>query len=622
MHELFFQIVLIAIASVGAHWIAWKMHIPAILFLLVLGFVLGPFTGLLEPNQFLGEVLGPAVQAAVAIILFEGALHLRLKDLREAKTAVWRVILIGAPLGCYLITQAAHHIGGLSLPVAATLGGMLVVTGPTVIMPMLRQARLNPRLGAVLKWEGIVNDPLGVLFAVLAYEFFLAQAGETSTDSGFFLTNGIILMLVCAASYTAAHVMKRLFEHGHMPEYLKAPFVLAMVLSLFYLSNLMLHESGLIAVTILGMTLTNIHTASLAEIQRFKETITLLLVSGVFLLLTASLDMSTMLNINFRSILFILALLFIVRPITIGLATLGSSLSWKEVLLAGWIAPRGVVCAAMAGVLGPSLVNAGFEGGDQVLPIAFVVVLVSVILHSLTIKPMAERLHLKTKESGGLIITGVNDWVLQLAEVLQKQNVPVLIVDNKYLTLKEARMHGLPTYYGELLSEEVEFALEFVKYNSLIAATPSPAYNALVCDKFGYEFGRERVFRVPPDNEGRKDRVQLAEHIRGKLWAREDFSNLTIANLYKEGWRFRTTRVGMNEEDKSLVMPKESENLVIVGIMNKNIGIQLRPQGVKPNAKENDRLLLFSKEVVTPENAPKEPAEKANTEQVAEEGKA
>jgi NhaP-type Na+/H+ or K+/H+ antiporter len=595
MPDLFFQIVLLAAASITAQWCAWRLHVPAILFLLGLGFVLGPMTGLLQPKLLLGDALSPAVSAAVAIILFEGALHLRLADLREARGGVRRIIFIGAPVGCALISAAAYYIGGLELAVAITLGGMLVVTGPTVIMPMLRHALLNPRTGAILKWEGIVNDPIGVIFAVLAYEYFLLK--ETTTSGFFVFTHGAIIVMVTIGSYAAAHLVKRLFERGLMPEYLKAPFVLTVVLGIFYLSNLMLHESGLIAVTVLGMTLANIHTASIEEIRRFKETITLLLVSGVFLLLTANLDPATLLDINLRSVLFIIALLFVVRPLTAALCFAGSNLSWKEILLVGWIAPRGVVCAAMAGVLGPSLVNAGFEDGNQIIAIAFGVVLASVILHSLTIKPLAERLNLKTKETGGLMISGTQDWALQLAEVLKQRQVPVLVVDNRFYALKEARMKGLPTYYGELLSEEAEFEVEMVKYGSLIAATSSPAYNALLCDKFGNELGREHVFRVRPDKVERSERVRLKDHIRGRMWAREDFSSELLHEMFADGWRFRISRVGVIEKEKerTLILPKESDELMIVGIIGKNNAVRLRIAGVNLNPKEGELLLTFSK---------------------------
>lgn len=602
MHDLFFQIVLLAIVSTFSQWVAWRLHTPAILFLLGMGFVVGPLTGLLQPTLLMGDLLEPAIAAAVSIILFEGALHLRFKDLRDSLGAVGRIIFIGAPLGCVMITAAAYYIAGLELAVAATLGGMLIVTGPTVIMPMLRQAKLTSRLSSILKWEGIVNDPIGILVAVLAYEYFLFKETSPPSEGSFFLVNGAILLIVILISFLAAHFLKYLFEHRHIPEYLKTPCVLAVILTLFYVCNLMIHESGLIAVTVLGMTLTNIHPSSLDEIRRFKETITILLVSGVFLLLTANLDLSLLLDIKWRSILFIIALLCIVRPLTIAICNIGSNLSWKEIALVGWIAPRGVVCAAMAGVLAPSLMEAGFEDGNQIIPIAFGVVIISVIAHSLTIKPLANRLELKTKESDGLIITGAHDWSIHLAEVLHKHKLPILLVDNKYMLLKEPRMAGVPTYYGELLSDDAEYALDYVKYHSLIAATYSPAYNALVCDKFAHDYGRENVFRVPPSIEERQKRIKLSQHIMGKSWTGHQLSTEKLSQLYSDGWRFFVKKLAWDEEEESVIIPKEDDGLMIMGMINKNGVLRLRAENMQVKAKKEDHLLVFAKEKPEKEN--------------------
>ena len=412
------QLVIIAIATIIAQWTAWKLHTPAIIFLLGFGFLLGPIAGLVEPSVLMGDLLDPFIGAAVAIILFEGSLQLHLKELKETRHAVRHVIFLGAPIGWALISAAGHYIAGLEWAVAITLGGMLVVTGPTVIMPMLRQARLNPRAGSILKWEGIVNDPVGVIFAILSYEYFVASKNGNAGGS-FFLENGVILLLISVFSFLLAHIVKRLFERGHMPEYLKTPFLLTVVLTVFFGCNMFLHESGLLAVTILGLTLANIHTASLEDIKKFKETITLLLVSGVFILLTADLDASTLLLLDWRGLLFIAALLFLIRPLTFIICAIGTKMERNEIILTGLIAPRGVVCAAMAGIIGPLLTEAGFADGDKLLPIAFAVVVISVVLHSLMIKPLARKLELTSKEMNGVIIAGAYPWSIQFAETLK-----------------------------------------------------------------------------------------------------------------------------------------------------------------------------------------------------------
>jgi len=595
---LFFQIVILAVASIAAQWFAWRLHIPAIIFLLAIGFVLGPMTHAVEPELLLSDLFEPAISAAVAIILFEGSLQLHLKELRETRRAVRHVIFLGAPIGWALISLAAHYIAGLEWPVAVTLGGILIVTGPTVIMPMLRQARLSPGVGGILKWEGIVNDPLGVILAILSYEYFVATT-EGQAGMGFFLENGTTLIAVIFVSFLLARLIKFLFERGHMPEYLKAPFLLSAVLTLFFACNMLLHESGLIAVTILGLTLTNIHTASIEDIKRFKETITLLLVSGVFILLTANLDVRVLMDLSWQSMVFVAALLFVIRPLTFLLCSFGTHMSRQEILLAGLIAPRGIVCAAMAGVIGPLLVEAGFEDGNKIVPIAFAVVVISVVLHSLMIKPLAQKLKLTSKEMNGVILAGVMPWSIQLAEILQSRNVPVMLVDDDWNALAKARLADIPVYYGELLSEETEFVLEFNKYNTLIAATPNSAYNALVLEKFGYEYGRERVFHVNnTDDSALAEHRKISTEIQGRPFVGKNVTLFSLSEKYAKGWRFRSTRVGKPEKDGPLLMPEENETCMIIGSISKTGLTTFYSEGSdsRPAPKEEDLVIVFEKQ--------------------------
>lgn len=594
------QIIILSIAIIAAQWTAWRVHVPAIIFLLGAGFMLGPVTGLIKPDILLGDLMKPFVATAVAIILFEGSLQLRFKELRETRRAVRHVIFLGAPIGWILISLAAHYIAGLEWAVAITLGGMLVVTGPTVIMPMLRQARLNPRAGAILKWEGIVNDPIGILFAILSYEYFVSAKNGT-VNTAFYIEHGLAIILVGVLSFLLAHVIKRIFERGYIPEYLKTPFILSTVIALFFACDYILHESGLIAVTVLGLTLANIHTSSIEEIKRFKETITIMLVSGVFILLTADLDASVMLNINWQGALFIAALLFVIRPIIFFICSIGTQMTRNEILLTGLIAPRGVVCAAMAGVIGPLLTEAGFEDGNKILPIAFAVVVISVILHSLMIKPLARRLKLTSDETNGVIIAGSYPWSIQLAEALKSRNVPVMIIDNDWSALGKARLADIPVYYGELLSEETEFALEFNIYNTLIAATTNPAYNALVCEKFGYEYGTERMFNVNIAKTDIASRHKIASHVQARPLVSKEFTLDDADQKYADGWRFRTMRIGRPEKDADLIIPPQTENCIHIGVISKTglISFYTSYAASKITPKEDEYMIVMEKDVQT-----------------------
>ncbi len=598
--ELLFQIVVIACAGIFSQWLAWKLGVPAILFLLAFGFYLGPVSGTVHPEELFGDLLQPAISAAVAVILFEGALHLKFRDLKEIHRPVKRLVLVGAPLAWALNSMGAHWIAGLEWAVAITLGGILVVTGPTVIMPMLRQARLSMNVGSLLKWEGIIYDPLGVIFAVLAYEYFIAANEHRALhEAGFFMEKVSVAVMVSLAAFGFAYVIRRIFQRGHVPEYLKAPALLAAILLIFFISNHFLHESGLIAVTVLGITLTNIHKGSFEEIHRFKETITLLLVSGVFLLLTAELEVGSLNGVNWRYLLFVAAILFLFRPLAVWLSLAGTEISTREKILVGWIAPRGIVCAAIAGLLGPLLAEAGFADGARILPVAFLVVAVTVVAHSLTIRPLSRRLGLGTKEENGIMIVGANPWIIQFAQVLKKHEVPVIVVDNNYPMLDEIEHADVPIYYGEILSEEAGYALDFHRYSCLIAATWNPSYNALVCEKMAHDFGQESVFLVATH-----DKNETAEHQRispaivGRSWGRKDLTLEKLNTLTSRGWEFRIEEVTSEKETGKLILPEESNELCILGVINKSGKVDfINPVGKETlQINEEDRIILFRKD--------------------------
>jgi hypothetical protein len=402
-------------------------------------------------------------------------------------------------------------------------------------------------------------------------------------------------------SFLLAHFLKAIFERGYMPEYLKTPMILSIVISLIFACDYLLLESGLIAVTVMGLTLTNIHTSSLHEIRRFKETITILLVSGVFILLTADLDPLVLLELNWQGFIFILVLLFILRPIVIYLCSLKTHMTRNEMILTGFIAPRGVVCAAMAGIIGPQLTAAGYEDGAKILPIAFTVVILSVVLHSLMIRPMARRLNLTSDESNGVIIAGAYAWSIQLAEALKSRNIPVMLIDNDWHQLGQARLADIPVYYGELLSEETEFALEFNKYNTLIAATPNPAYNALICEKFGYEFGTERMFRISTHDNDLSSRRRFSETVQGKPIVSDEFNLGFIWQRFQDGWRFKVTRVGKPNDEKDLIIPEENEDLIQIGMIAKSGLITFKsPEHPSfKDLKEDDLIIVMEKEELT-----------------------
>jgi NhaP-type Na+/H+ or K+/H+ antiporter len=604
MENALFQIVAIALASMTAQWLGWRLKIPAIVFLLLSGFILGPMLHVVRPHELMGNFLRPAITAAVAIILFEGSLNLKLREVSDVKAAVRHIVLIGAPLGWGLIAVAAHCVAGLSWPVAITFGGMLVVTGPTVVIPMLRNAKLSPRVSSILKWEGIINDPLGVIFAVISLEYFRFHRSLPASGLSFYFEYGTILIVMLIASYALGRLTAFILEHGFLPEYLKAPFLVTAVLALYAVCDIFLQESGLISIVVFGMTLANVRVSSLEEIKRFKETITLLLVSGIFILLTANLDPKMLLSIDARGFIFIALLLFVLRPLTIFLSSLGTSMTRKEALFIGWIAPRGVVCAAMAGVMQPLLLDAGFDDAGQILPLAFSVVIVTVVLHSFSIKWWAHKLELSTEQTGGLIIVGASEWSLQLAETLLQKEIPVVVTDTNWHVLKAGRLVNIPVYYGEMLSEEAEYNMELHRYGALLAASANDSYNTLLCNAYSPLLGSEHVYQLSSGQEQEAERKKVAINLQGRIFVEAARGFSDWRRSYAMGWRFHLTTINPTENDGKRVL---QENEIFVGVINKNGILSCRTSEYEPPIKEGDNILIYSLKTVdetTKESSP------------------
>ena len=596
MADILAQISWIAFFSVLAQWLGWKFKTPAIVFLLLGGFLAGPVLGLVQPEALLGDLLNPVISLAVGIILFEGALNLNFKEIREARLAIKRVILIGGPVAWALTSFAAYMVAGLSLPVALTFGALLIVTGPTVIMPLLKNAHLKERPASILKWEGIINDPVGAVLAILCYEYFRLNTIEYMDISGFFTGTILAIIVIAFFSILIAYAISWLFNHDVIPEYLKPTFLLSSVLIYFVICNTIEHDFGLIGVTILGVALANMGVAAIEELKKFKETISIMLVSGVFIILTAKIDPAILFSIDWRGFAFIALLMFVIRPATIFASSIGTKMSWQEVFLTGWIAPRGIVCAAVAGVLGPYLVNIGYQDGEQILALAFAIVLFTVFAHGLTAKPLGKKLGLAYAGKDSLIIVGASEWAVQFAKTLKARDVDVIIADKNWHALRGARLANIPVYYGEVLSEETEYHLELARYNVIAALTNNPAYNALICNAFIHEFGRDKVYQFLPHEEEEHERRQIAHTIRGRTFAHADMDFWEMSSDYMQGWRFRATRVGNRENFEPLVEAVERGQVRVIGHITPKGRLDLRMPASLEGFEEEDVLILFERE--------------------------
>lgn len=549
-----FACALIGALGLGAQWLAWRLQAPAIVLMSLAGLTVGPVWALLfgepllSPSQTFGDVFRPIVSLAVAVILFEGGLVLKFENLRDAGAAVRRMVFFGGPLAWVLGTFAAYYAGGLDLASAVVLAGVMVVTGPTVIMPLMRQSKLGGRPAQFLKWEGIVNDPIGALFAVASFEVIrVASLGESTIGTAFFILTAAAFGI--ALGITFGWLMVKAFREGWTPEYLKAPLILGSIILCYALAELVEKEIGLVAVTAYGMTLANSKLAGLTELQKFKEDIAVLLVSGVFVMLTADLTPEIIGRaLNFNTFAFLFCMLFLVRPLSVWIATYGT-LSRNEALLLGWIAPRGIVAVAVSGLFGSLLVDLSregrffFSGADQITPLAFAMVFVTVVLHGFTIGPMSRALGLARKEKPGILIVGANAWSQEFAKSLQSAGVETILADTSYRRLRGAREAGLDVFLGEVLSEDAELKLDHARFATVVALSTNDSYNALVCSHFAPELGRHMVYQLSLTDGDEVDDRGLSLNARGRTLIRRGRTYDGLIRDQYRGWTFSRTRL-------------------------------------------------------------------------------
>ncbi len=550
MEILVGKLALIGALGAAAQWLAWRGRLPAIVLLMAAGFIAGPLTGLLSPADDFDRLLHPLIALAVALILFEGGLSLNFTELRETSVAVRRLVSWGVALAFLLGTLAGRYLAGLSWPSALVLGALLVVTGPTVVVPLLRHARLSQTAASVLRWEAILADPIGALLAVAVLEGVLVAQAQSGAGALAAHVAGALLWAV-VGGYGLGRLTVNAFVRGYVPEFLKAPAVVSAVLSTYAVADLFLEESGLLTVTVLGVTLGNSRIASLGELKRFKELVTVLLVSGVFVILTAELEPAVLRSLTPRDALFVAALILVVRPISVLVSTVGSGMGMRERALAAWIAPRGVVAVAVAGLFGVALTEHGFADGRHLVALTFAVVLTTVIVHGFTIRPLAKLLGLAAPGPEGVLIVGGSPWTTALAGQLRAMELPVMIADRNWGNLREPRLDGIDVFYGEVLSELAEHQLDLGRFGYLVAATDNDDYNALVCTDFGPEFGRGNVFQV-----GRKaseqDRHSLAVTLGGRPLLNGLGGIHALNARLASGWTFRKTALSENFDGAKL----------------------------------------------------------------------
>lgn len=531
----------IFILGMAAQWFAWRLHLPAIFVLLVAGLAAGPGLQLIDPDALLGELTLPFVSLAVAVILFEGGLSLQLDELKETAATVWKLMTIGALITWVLSALMAWGILDFSPPLAILFGAILVVTGPTVIMPMLRHVRPSKRVGSVVKWEGIVNDPIGAILAVLVFEAILTggfreATAETAQNIFWAIGGGIFFGAL------GAIVLLFFLKRHLIPDYLENPMALMTVLSVFLASNSLLHESGLLAVTLMGIILANQKIVSLKDILIFKETLRTLLISVLFIILAARLSRESISQIGWDSVIFLAGLIFIVRPVSVLASTANSPLKWQEKIFIMLMAPRGIVAAAVASVFGLSLVEQDLSA-DGLVPNMFFVILGTVSFYGLTAAPAARKLGLAVKDPQGCLILGAHTAARRIAKCLMERDIAVLMVDGNRHNIRRAKAAGLPCHLGNILSDQVFDELNLAGIGRMLAMTPNEEVNSLATLHFIDLFSKKEVYQLPSQEETEGQTDKVPRELRGRLLFDKSLSYAKLSQAFQKDSRLEVIKI-------------------------------------------------------------------------------
>lgn len=531
----------IGLVGIFCQWFAWWVKLPAILFLLLVGIIAGPVLGLLRPDALFGDLLFPLVSLSVAVILFEGGLTLKFSEIRGVETVVRNLVTGGVLVTWVITTIAARTIIGFSWELSLLFGAVTVVTGPTVIVPMLRTVRPTAHIASILRWEGIVIDPVGALLAVLVFEFIVSGLGSAAMGHTF-ITFGRIVATGVVAGVAGGYLFGEALRRRFLPEYLHSVAALSVAVGLFAGADFIETESGLLAVTIMGMWLANMKGVPVGEILNFKESLTILLVSVLFILLAARIEPAQIQELGWGAVAVFLVIQFIARPVKVLASTIGSTLSWAERGILGWIAPRGIVAAAIAALFGLKLEEAGFDKASLLVPLTFVVIVGTVVLQSFTARPLAKSLGVAEPEPRGFLIIGANKVARAIAKSLVDNDFQVLLADTSWDNIKEARMAGLPTYYGNPVSEHADRRLDLVGIGRLLALAPRSELNTLACLKYSQEFGYANVYGVKTSSEKKsEEKYRASAHQSGNRLFGKDVTYAKLASLLSQGAVIKST---------------------------------------------------------------------------------
>jgi len=505
----------IIVLGIIAQWVAWRLKLPAILPLILIGLLVGPIatlyttdgSKLIEPiwngtkGLFPGDGLYYFVSLAISVILFEGGLTLKRSEIKNVGPVITKLITLGSLVTFFGAAIAAYYIFGLSWQMCFLFSALIIVTGPTVITPILRNIPLKKDVSTVLKWEGILIDPIGALAAVLVFEFISVGEGQAYTQTAL-IEFGKILLFGFTFGFTFAHGLAFAIKRNYIPHYLLNVVSLSTVLLVFVESDIFAHESGLLAVVVMGMVLGNMDLPNKKELLYFKESLSILLISILFILLAANINIADLqLILTWQTLVLFAIIVFIIRPVGVFLSTRGSNLKFNEKLFIGWVGPRGIVAAGIASLFGSKLIVRGEPGAEYITPLVFMIVLGTVLLNATTARLFAKLVGVFLKHSEGILIIGASKASRLIGAYLKNNNRHVVLIDNNATNVNKAKKMGLDAIEANIFSDTLTDNLELSDVGYLMALTGNSDINKYAIDKFTKEFGEHGAFRLVTGDE-------------------------------------------------------------------------------------------------------------------------
>lgn len=600
----------IIILGILAQWVAWKFKIPAILPLILIGLLVGPIAATylsedgskwIEPiwngdkGLFPGDYLYYFVSLAISIILFEGGLTLKRNEIKNVGPVITKLITLGSAVTFFGAAIIAHYTFNLGWEISFLFSGLIIVTGPTVITPILRNIPLKKDISTVLKWEGILIDPIGALVAVLVFEF-ISVGGESGFTKTALLEFGKILLFGTTFGFTFAHALAYAINKKLIPHYLLNVVSLSTVLLVFVESELFAHESGLLAVVVMGMVLGNSKLNNLKELLYFKESLSVLLISILFILLAANINMNQLLLLyTWKTAALFALVVFVLRPLAVFLSTINSRLKFNEKLFISWVGPRGIVAAGIASLFGSKLLKQGVEGAEYITPLVFMIVLGTVLLNATTARLFAKIVGVFLRSSNAILIVGASSPARLIAGFLKRKGKRVIIIDSNENFINQAIKEDLEALPVNIYDDDLRDNIELNDVGYLIAITGNDAVNSYALTNFSNEFGEHGAFRLASSLEV----VNASEEERKAFFTpNDDYINLSEA--FRENPTIKEILIGSKKEYDAILKSLAKEEKSIPLFIQNSKGIYLITEFEQQNFEfKNITLSYLGKEVVT-----------------------